>query len=317
MKIEDQIEVAVVYLMVKEYGQESIQNFARSYQKFDAGHRHDLIIVAKQFLDTEEAEKFINKGLGNHQYKLVLHDDVGLDLGTYKKIAQITSYEIYCFLNSLSEVCTGSWLDKLVSVLRSNGKSISAFSGSWQSMASDCLVYESKRIPADLLNIRRWLAYCIKLIHFRPFPNPHVRTNLFAIHRTTFLDLEIPKIRTKFDAWKLESGRNGISAQIQRSGGSLIMVDVDGREHLHHAWNMIPGFWNGDQGFLIGSDKQTRLYDEANLATKKKCHDAAWLKPKLSRIKVFGIYPEYILVMLFLSVSWSFIIVAIFRTMIP
>lgn len=94
-----------------------------------------------------------------------------------------------------------------------------------------------------------------------PFPNPHIRSNGFAIERARLLAL-FPEIAPgKEAAYRFEGGRDSLSARIRRSGDALVVADRQGRVHREAGWDASRTFRLGDQGGLLVADNQTRSFE--------------------------------------------------------
>lgn len=66
-------------------------------------------------------------------------------------------------------------------------------------------------------------------MHFDHFPNYHIRTNGFIIACDTMLKIHRGSLLTKMGAYRLESGKNSITKQIERMGLKSVVVGKDGR----------------------------------------------------------------------------------------
>ena len=221
--VDDPASLAVVHLVVRELGIDYFREFIGSYRAFDAGVDHVLILALKQFGGEADFSPY-QKELAGIEYEILHVPDLGHDIGSYVAIASETEFQRYCFINSKTTLNTDKWLEKLIAEHDKNPDGMVGSTGSWQSLASDALKYRLDTRPVLLLNIRRVLGYLWRLRKFPGFPNPHLRTNVFVVSRETFRSLDFGKIGSKNDTWKLESGRNGISRQIERRGGRAVCV---------------------------------------------------------------------------------------------
>ena len=138
-----------------------------------------------------------------------LHYDLPtLDLPAYAWCAETLDAAHLCFLNSESTVLADGWLAALLEPLRDPGVGATGATGSYESPHS---IIPFRR--------RRWPA----------FPNPHLRTNAFALSRDLMRELRWPAVRTKPAAWELESGRDGFTRQVWGRGLRTLVVGRDGR----------------------------------------------------------------------------------------
>ena len=281
---EDLASLAVVHLVVRELGIDYFREFIGSYRAFDAGVDHVLILALKQFGGEADFSPY-QKELAGIEYEILHVPDLGHDIGSYVAIASETEFQRYCFINSKTTLNTDKWLEKLIAEHDKNPDGMVGSTGSWQSLASDALKYRLDTRPVLLLNIRRVLGYLWRLRKFPGFPNPHLRTNVFVVSRETFRSLDFGRIGSKNDTWKLESGRNSISRQIERRGGALVVVDREGRSYRPESWARSDTFWQDDQQGLLVSDRQTRIYEQANPDERSAMQAEAWERPRLPYAK--------------------------------
>ncbi len=95
---------------------------------------------------------------------------------------------------------------------------------------------------------------------FPTFPNPHVRSNGFMIRRRRLLELDFRSVETKIDACLFESGREGLTSRLTRSGLKALVVGRDGVGYDLCDWSQSGTFRLGDQENLLLSDNQTRNF---------------------------------------------------------
>lgn len=267
--------MAVVHLVVHEVGLEPFQRFIRSYRTFRAGLDHTLVIAAKQFADQSALAPYLAE-LEGLRFSLVHLPDRGLDLGSYLEVATDTLFARYCFINSRTELRAHDWLAKLAAAHELTRSGMAGACGSWESLSSDVLSMPFAQWPAALRHPRRWLGFLKLWPRFPRFPNAHLRTNVFVIARETLMRLDLPQFHDKWDTWRAESGRNGLSRQVQRLGGGLLVVDAAGRTYSPEHWQQSCTFWLEDQSGLLASDRQTRMYDQADAPRRAQLCALAW-----------------------------------------
>ncbi len=123
-------------------------------------------------------------------------------------------------------------------------------------------------IPLETRWSRRWARRlrrkAIFLNDHQRFPNPHIRTNMFMIEREHLLNLGMPDVKTKEDAYAFESGKNGLSNRILAAGSDLAVVDAEGRVIRLNQWKENNTFRFGDQGLLLASDNHCENYFKAD-----------------------------------------------------
>jgi len=100
------------------------------------------------------------------------------------------------------------------------------------------------------------------IIYFDPFPNYHIRSNAFMISGELMKTLKCPALKAKMDAYRFESGRNGLTRQIIGMGKRVIVVGKDGIGYEKEDWHKSRTFWQFEQENLLVADNQTRYYQE-------------------------------------------------------
>jgi len=163
-------------------------------------------------------------------------DDLGFDLGAYRAAGSAIAEPYVCFLNSNSEILGDHWLRKLWTNLAAPQVGMVSATGSFESM--------NERNP-----------------EFPAFPNVHLRSNAFLISRTMFLELTDGRtVATKDDVWRMESGNEGMTRQIQRRGLGVAVVGRNGRGYAPRWWPLSGTFRLGRQDNLLIGDNQTRWF---------------------------------------------------------
>jgi hypothetical protein len=129
---------------------------------------------------------------------------------------------------------------------------------------------------------QRWQALIAPGGHFAEyakipsFPNPHIRTNVFMIERQRLLDLGYTAPATKIQACLFESGRDGLTATLRRSGLAAIVVGKDRRGFDVPQWIDSNTYRLGDQANLLATDNQTRRMAQLSPAARFTFSRLAW-----------------------------------------
>jgi hypothetical protein len=201
-----------------------------------------------------------------------LHAEAGcLDLGTYRDVVEEVEAACYCFVNSASVVLADNWLAIIVHHLRDPSVGLVGTSAS----------YESVRTAAP-----PWLRLLRQ--DFEPFPTPHIRTNGFAIRRDLARSLDWPRPCTKLEAWKLESGKHGITRQVLARGYEAVVVGRDGVSYTSERWHESATFRSGRQANLLLEDNRTRQWETANPAWQARLERMAWGGPPRGPMRRLG-----------------------------
>jgi hypothetical protein len=223
----------------------------------------------------------------NHERCFV--PDVGYDIDVYFSTARAITSDVVCFLNSYSVILGDEWLLKLYRALARDGVGLAGATGSWQSLlASYRPIPDSirprraawqevllQRVP-QIRSIRRLLRRMTLGRHFNPFPNPHVRTNAFILRRSVALHIEVAPIGKKHDAYRFESGRQGMTAQIRALNKRCVIVDRKGDVYEIDEWYRSNTFWRATQQHLLVSDNQTRMFDRLPRDGRRYLSYLAW-----------------------------------------
>lgn len=265
-------KVAVCYLARDPENLGLLARFLKSYRKFPAGIRHQLTLMVKGS-SLEELTGNNPKILEGISYVAIEVPDEGYDIGSYMFTARRLDVDYFCFLNSYSEIRAKNWLRYLVQPLVEYKAGLTGATGSWGSVSSGA--YYLTPFSAPKLLIRRVTTF----FQFQRFPNPHIRSNGFAMSRELLLKLKIPKITDKICAYRVESGFNSITRQVQKHGHATLLVDARGKAYAPTEWMDAGVFWNGNQENLVISDNQTREYQGGDIFFRNYLRTFAWFPP--------------------------------------
>jgi hypothetical protein len=111
---------------------------------------------------------------------------------------------------------------------------------------------------------------------FVPFPAAHIRTNGFMIASQVLARLRVSPPRRKGDAYRLESGRESITAQIERLNLRAQVIGSDGRAYEKCEWPASGTLWQGEQQNLLIGDNQTASYEQGDADTRRTLARYAW-----------------------------------------
>jgi hypothetical protein len=247
-------DVYVVHLVWEPLGPAALQRFVASYRAHPAGADHRLAIVFKGFGDAGPGAAHL-AALEGLRHETLRYDAPTLDLPAYAWSAGALDASHLCFLNSESVLLADGWLAALLEPLRDPGVGATGATGSYESPHSV--------IP---LRRRRWPS----------FPNPHLRTNAFALARGLMREMRWPPVRTKRAAWELESGRDGFTRQVWAHGLRTLVVGRDGRAYAPAEWPRSATFRSGAQANLLVADNRTRQWEEADADLRARLSRLAW-----------------------------------------
>ena len=212
-------KIIVCYLCTPYASMSAIKNFVKFYKKNKSGIKHNLVICFKSF-DTKKIELIKKQYLSNLKYVSFVDTEKknDFDFGSNLRVAKRYPKSKILFLNSESYPITNKWLYKINSKFKK--KTIISSSGSYQSLS-----YNARFRGKDdnyFIFLYKIIHY---LIHFKNFPNPHLRTSAFYITANDFIDfMEDKKVSSKFDAHSLESGRTGLTEYFKKRKYKLLVI---------------------------------------------------------------------------------------------
>ncbi len=295
-------ELCVAHLVRAQNGIEPFRDFLESYRQNPGGVEHDLLIVFKGFDHPQDIEEYCAL-LTPFRYLTLEISDEGFDITAYFAVVEHYSdkYKYFCFLNSYSVIQDREWLRKLYENISRSGVGLVGATGSWHSHNATVRArYRSivaavfrrhnkglsnienrppkknhfwKSIFSKIRAVRRSFTY---MIHFDPFPNFLIRTNVFMISGELMKSLECPVIQTKMDAYKFESGKRGLTIQILNKGSRVIVVGKDGVGYEKEAWHKSKTLWQYDQENLLVTDNQTRDYQDGTAERRRFLSLLSW-----------------------------------------
>ncbi|MGH1590648.1 hypothetical protein ACRBEV_22735 [Methylobacterium phyllosphaerae] len=248
------IRTAAVIYLARGFDANHVDRFQRfvySYRTYPAGYDHKLYVIFKGFADARHraAAEAVFDGL---PFKAIDTEDLSYDLGAYADALQVVNEDHICFLNTNSEINTPLWLAKLLRNLDTPGVGMVGSTGSFES-----------------------LRYINRL--FPEFPNPHLRTNAFAIRREHARELlGSYAIRTKLDAFFAESGPDGLTRRILALGLTCLIVGADGRGYAPPLWPNSETSRQGTQSNLLVHDNYTRGFEEMGARERDEVTCASW-----------------------------------------
>jgi glycosyltransferase involved in cell wall biosynthesis len=127
-------DVAVFYLARIKEGFRHFETFARSLREHPAGLDHDLIIICKGSNRRTEllVLSAIFKGIP-HQI-IMVDDEIGQDIQSYKAAAERFPHTYACFINTFTEIRSENWLKKLFDALSLPGAGMVGATASFESL---------------------------------------------------------------------------------------------------------------------------------------------------------------------------------------
>lgn len=269
----DMPEICVAHLVRARNGLKPFLGFLESYARNRGGIGHDLLIIYKGFnskADIAEYEKLLEE----FPHETLSVRDFGFDVGPYFEAIHKFNYNYFCFLNSFSVLIDSDWLRKMHIHISNNGIGLVGATGSYESTYTNLISLKiklpiHKQIPLlpQIYRIRRY---------FDPFPNYHIRTNAFMIPSSIMKSISRPRICTKTDAHRFESGKESLTRQIMKNNLEVLVVGRDGIGYRKEQWCRSNTFRQGDQENLLVADNQTRKFTDSDEKTRLSLSRATW-----------------------------------------
>lgn len=250
----DKLKIGVFYLARGDGTNlvDTLKNFIETYRSMDAGICHELYVIFKGLKNSEEF-RIATDVLEGVSFLPVHVEDEERDLGAYFIAAGKSDCDIVCFLNSYSQILDHDWLLKLMTNLSRPGVGLVGCTGS----------YETAQHPGVLFN--------------PPFPNPHLRSNAFALRLDLFLAAKpAASLTNKLSTHLFEHGATSLTRRIAGQGLDVLVVGRDGRGYHVEEWGYSRTFRQGTQLNLLVADNRTRDYELAPLPNKRELFRYAW-----------------------------------------
>ena len=231
---------------------EPFERFVASYRRHAAGVGHELVIILKGVVSQLDLLRL--RAVANTvPHVLVTVDERELDIGAYYAAAIRRPHETVCFLNTYSEILGANWLAKMVANLSQPGVGLVGCSGS----------YEAPHHGGRYDNI--------------PFPNPHLRTNAFALRHEVFFKVRPSGSFTdKLSTYLFEHQRSSLTRSVAALGLDILVVGRDGKGYTVNEWPISRTFRQGEQSNLLIGDNRTRDFVAALPTEKRHLSALAW-----------------------------------------
>lgn len=248
----------LVYLSWTPYGIENARRFVDSYRAHPAGIEHRLLAV---FAGPEEDRAPFHEAFAAVEHER-LDLGLGMDLAHYRTAVERSPADAYCFVNTVTEVLADDWLGLMARALAGDGVGMVGTTGSYES--------PNAVRPGPLRRMRPG---------FEAFPNPHLRTNGFAMKRGLIEQLDWPSRMTRGQTVALEGGSRSLTRQVRGRGLQTLVVGRDGA-YPPERWRQSRTFRHGEQANLLLGDNRTRHYLEGGRVAR---FGLAWLAWQFGR----------------------------------
>lgn len=266
-------EICVFYLFRESDDWQEANDFIESYRGTVSGADHDIKIILKGNSSNKKFIDYISK-LKINYFEI---PDVGRDIYSYVLLSKIFEYKYLVFLNAHSKILQENWLYMLMKPFEISSTGMVGATGSYASHTS--IAYESlKKFSLDWVFFKKIILYFFLRLLFPKFPNPHIRTNAFAVKRDEFLGLKFNMafLKTRIGSYVAESGYKSICNQLSAKKMDSILVGLNYEVSIRDDWRCNNIFWNGNQTKLTVSDNQTRKYEKGSIEDRISLKKIAW-----------------------------------------
>ena len=272
-------KIAVIYLLRKGNDLSLLKTFLNSYLKYNAGLKHDLIIIFKGF-QIFDSKNDLESILSEIKYSSIYIDDIGFDLDAYFNTAKKLHHDYFIFFNSYSKIQSEKWLIKYYNLCLLDNIGIVGASGSFESPLRNWKEqYFSKKIfflKPQIKTIKLFKHLIYLYIYYRNFPNPHIRTNAFMISSNNLKKINYKPILNRSQALLLESGKKSITNQLIEHNLRPLIVGKDGNGFDINLWKESNTFRLNKQENLLILDNRTLNYELQSKEDKKKLSYISW-----------------------------------------
>lgn len=280
--MEENPKIGIIHLIWIPLGFNTYKKFIDSYNSYPINIEHDLVLLFNGTTNEIDIKLYCDYTTELKIPFIKYWIPAGQDIDCYFWIAQQVNYNYLFFINSYSVIQSEQWLEKYYYNLNKATGVISATASNQSHYSSVFQDYKWKYEPKkgwgyNFSKYKLFLkAFFYWQLLFKPFPNPHIRTNAFLIRRDVMLSLKKPVIKNKMDAYAFESGRNSLTIQLLKKGLKTLVIDKHGNSYDLPDWYLSKVFWMANQENLIISDNQTLAYDNASVQQKKIMTKIAW-----------------------------------------
>ncbi|MCL2144993.1 MAG: hypothetical protein FWH43_05850 [Endomicrobia bacterium] len=300
-----EISVDVIYIARGiDYGIKQAEIFFESYNKHNAGIKHNLIIASKAWDGKDDEYKQLQALAALNNAKIIDLPDDGLDFTAYYRAAENSNADYVFCLATACIILKEHWLLAFINTARDNPDfKLLGSSGSWETsltvyayikyVVSQYLKkFSNKHKPEQQLKEKRTRSFKEKLyghfINFRyiilrninpiPFPNYHIRSSGFFVDKLLYIDYikqtGFPK--DKFDTYDMESGNKSMTKFVFNRGFNAGVVGADKKLYTKEFWDKSRTFRTPDASNMLINDKQSIIYQNSDNKTKRFLEKAAW-----------------------------------------
>lgn len=268
--------IGLVHLVWAPLGPGPLREFLRSYHVHPPGVQHELTIVFNDAAPQSArkpagrlTQEQLRAELGDTKHRLLTLNRPVLDLAAYGVAARKLEHHRICFANSWAVALTEGWLARIESALARPNVGLVGVTASWESQA-EWVRGQVRYWPYQLLGLRGARR------DYPRFPNPHIRTAVFAIERDVVRKMELESVTDKRDTYLLESGHHSLTRRVLDRGLRAVVVGRDGELYDCERWASAHTYRSGAQENLLVADRRTRDWEQASPRLQRRLSRDAW-----------------------------------------
>lgn len=270
--------ISLVHLVWAPLGPDPLREFLCSYRACRPGVEHELTIVlngaASHGTGADRSVGMLTREqlhaeLGDIEHRLLILDRPVLDLAAYGIAARQLEHRRICFANSWAVALAEDWLARIDNALARSDVGLVGVTASWESQA-EWIRGRARYWPYQLLGLRAARS------DYPRFPNPHIRTAVFATERDVMSAMGLEAVTGKRDTYLLESGHRSLTRHVLDLGLRAVVVGRDGELYDSERWAGAHTYRSGVQENLLVADRRTRDWEQASLRLRRRLSRDAW-----------------------------------------
>lgn len=269
--------LCVVHLAWGPLGIDVFRGFATSYVQRPPSQPVRLVVALNDIASDALPEyELLAEQLGAHTMVF----SKSYDLQIYKEVAAGLLESKYLFLNSYSRPLAPDWVSLYDAALDEPNVGIVGATGSWGTLrsAAPWFIRGVRLLPHK--QVRLQAATIARATRTRltcpPAPNPFIRTNAFALTRSTYERLTWPSTRTKYETLVFEAGRRSLTRRIQRLGLRAVVINRHGTLFDVDDWPDAKTWVSSGQRDLLIADNRTKEYEGLPDDEKARWAELTW-----------------------------------------
>ena len=297
------LDITVLYIAWAGIDIKTIQTFFESYQQYNSGYPHKLVIITRDYADKPEELKIIQDYANKFNAQIIDTPNIGQDFYAYYVGAKNTDSKYIICLNTHSKIMCDDWIKKVINTKQTYPQMEQiGYSGDWECCISLYNYYnnllkqttKTKNLKYHFNKNKYRLIDFFNIKDKQTSPNIFIRSNAFFINKQLYIDYFEKNLKNKFptdkyQAYKIENGNNCISKYVQKCGYDFCVVGRDGKAYLKSEFPESGTYRTSKQNYII-EDKQIRIFNSSSPKIKNILQQNSWGKIEPEYLTVSIIY---------------------------